>query len=74
LKIKCFLGTSRNAVLTQIWVAMYNYLLLSYIKYQTKCSYSLLELTWIFSGPYAMEFIVPLRLRGKNSVEFSTPF
>jgi len=49
LKIKCFLGTSRNAVLTQIWVAMCYYLLLSYIKYQTKYSYSLLELTWIFS-------------------------
>lgn len=49
LKIKSFLGTSRNAVLTQIWVAMCYYLLLSYIKYQTKYSYSLLELSWIFS-------------------------
>jgi len=41
LKIKSFLGTSKNAVLTQIWVAMCYYLLLSYIKYQTKYSYSL---------------------------------
>jgi hypothetical protein len=49
LKIKSFLGTSRNAVLTQIWVAMCYYLLLSYIKYQTKYSYSLLELSRIFS-------------------------
>jgi hypothetical protein len=49
LKIKSFLGTSKNAVLTQIWVAMCYYLLLSYIKYQTKYSYSLLELSWIFS-------------------------
>jgi len=49
LKIKSFLGTSTNAVLTQIWVAMCYYLLLSYIKYQTKYSYSLLELSWIFS-------------------------
>ncbi|PIQ94985.1 MAG: IS4 family transposase [Nitrospirae bacterium CG11_big_fil_rev_8_21_14_0_20_41_14] len=49
LKIKSFLGTSRNAVLTQIWVAMCYYLLLTYIKYQTKYSYSLLELSWIFS-------------------------
>jgi len=45
LKIKTFLGTSRNAVLTQIWVAMSYYLLLSYIKFQTKFSRSLLELT-----------------------------
>ena len=45
LKIKSFLGTSKNAVLTQIWVAMCYYLLLSYIKYQTKYGYSLLELS-----------------------------
>jgi IS4 transposase len=36
LKIKSFLGTSKNAVLSQIWVAMCYYLLLSYIKFQTK--------------------------------------
>ncbi len=45
LKIKTFLGTSENAVLTQIWVAMTYYLLLAYIKFQTKFSKSLLELT-----------------------------
>ena len=44
LKIKSFLGTSPNAVLTQIWVAMCYYLLLTYIKYQTKYAYSLTEL------------------------------
>jgi len=32
LKIKSFLGTSRNAVLTQIWVAICMYLILAYIK------------------------------------------
>lgn len=45
LKIKSFLGTSKNAVLTQIWVAMSYYLLLTYIKYQTKYAYSLLNLS-----------------------------
>jgi len=45
LKIKTFLGTSRNAVLSQIWVAMIYYLLLAYIKFQTQFSKSLLELT-----------------------------
>ena len=45
LKIKTFLGTSPNAVLTQIWTAMIYYLLLAYIKYQTKYKYSLLYLT-----------------------------
>lgn len=48
LKIKSFLGTSQNAVLTQIWIAMCYYLLLAYIKYQTKYSYSLLELARMF--------------------------
>lgn len=45
LKIKTFLGTSKNAVLSQIWVAMIYYLLLAYIKFQTKYGKSLLELT-----------------------------
>jgi len=47
LKIKSFLGTSKNAVMTQIWVAMIYYLLLSFIKFQTKCRHSLHELTRI---------------------------
>jgi hypothetical protein len=45
LKIKTFLGTSKNAVMTQIWVAMIYYLLLSWIKFQTTFKGSLLELT-----------------------------
>lgn len=44
LKIKTFLGTSENAVLTQIWIAMITYLLLAYLKYQTRCHYSLLHM------------------------------
>lgn len=44
LKIKTFFGTSKNAVLTQIWIAMCYYLLLSYIKYQSKYKPSLFYL------------------------------
>ena len=44
LKIKSFLGTTPNAVMTQIWVAMCYYLLLTYIKYQTKFAHSITEL------------------------------
>jgi len=40
LKIKTFLGTSKNAVLTQIWIAMCMYLLLAYIKFCNKLSLS----------------------------------
>lgn len=43
LKIKTFLGTSRNAVLTQVWVAMIYYLLLAYIKFRSRCPLSLTD-------------------------------
>lgn len=36
LKIKTFLGTSKNAVMTQIWIALCVYLLLCYLKF-TSC-------------------------------------
>lgn len=49
LKIKTFLGTSKNAVLTQIWIAMTYYLLLAWIKFQTRFKGSLLDLTWIIN-------------------------
>lgn len=47
LKIKTFLGTSRNAVLSQIWVAMIYTLLLTYIKFQTQFPASILNLARI---------------------------
>lgn len=36
LKIKSFLGVSKNAVLTQVWVAICVYLLLAYLKYLSR--------------------------------------
>lgn len=45
LKINTFLGTSKNAVMIQIWVAMIYYLLLAFIKYQTRFTGSILELS-----------------------------
>lgn len=41
LKIKSFVGTSKNAVLTQIWIAMCAYLLLAYLKFQSKITQSM---------------------------------
>ncbi len=35
LKIKSFVGTSKNAVLTQIWIAMCAYLLIAFLKFQS---------------------------------------
>lgn len=44
LKIKSFLGRSRNAVLTQFWIAMIAYLLLAYLKSQLRLRWSLSQM------------------------------
>ena len=36
LKIKAFVGTSRNAVLTQIWIAMITYLLVAFARHSAR--------------------------------------
>jgi Transposase DDE domain/Domain of unknown function (DUF4372) len=41
LKIKRFLGTSKNAVLTQLWIALCVYLLLAYLKFVSTLGHSL---------------------------------
>jgi len=44
LKIKTFLGTSRNAVMTQIWIALCVYLLLAYIKFLNRLKISMQQI------------------------------
>lgn len=44
LKIKSFLGTSKNAMLTQIWVALCAYLLLAYLKFLSQITLSLQQI------------------------------
>src|SRR3989338_585371 len=44
LKVKSFIGTSRNALLSQLWVALITYLLLSYLKFKSRFSWSLYTL------------------------------
>ena len=36
LKIHAFVGTSRNAILTQIWIAMIAYLLLTFARHSAR--------------------------------------
>ena len=43
LRIKSFYGTSRNAVLIQIWTAMISFLLVSYIRFLSKTAMSLID-------------------------------
>jgi Transposase DDE domain/Domain of unknown function (DUF4372) len=44
LKVKSFVGTSKNALLSQLWVALIAYLLLAYLKFKSKFSWSLYTL------------------------------
>ena len=44
LKIKSFIGTSKNAVMTQIWIALCIYLLLAFIKFQSKLKKSMQQI------------------------------
>jgi len=44
LEIKSFIGVSKNAVMTQIWIAMCVYLMLSFLKFQSKLTKSLQQI------------------------------
>ena len=44
LKIKSFIGTSKNAVMTQIWIALCVYLLLAFIKFQSNMNKSMQQI------------------------------
>ena len=44
LKIKAFLGTSKNAVMTQIWIALCVYLMLAYLKHLSAIGASLQQM------------------------------
>jgi len=44
LKIKAFLGNSKNAVMTQIWIALCTCLLLAYLKFSARLDHSLQQI------------------------------
>ena len=44
LKIKSFVGTSKNAVMTQIWIAMCVYLLIAFLKFQSSITKSMQQI------------------------------
>ena len=64
LKIKSFLGTTENAVMTQVLVALCNYLLLAFIKFKSKTTISLQKIiqllqTNLFSRRSLMALLQP---------------
>ncbi len=44
LKVKSFVGTSSNALLSQLWIALIAYLLLSYLKFKSNFKWSVYTL------------------------------
>ena len=44
LKIKSFVGTSKNTVFTQIWIAMCAYLLMAYLKFSSRITLAVSEM------------------------------
>ena len=58
LKVKSFVGTSQSALLSQVWVALIAYLLLSYLKFKSKFSWSL----------YTLGSILPTNLFSRRSL------
>lgn len=58
LKVKSFVGTSRNALLSQLWIALTAYLLLSFLKFCSRFSWSL----------YTLSAILPTNLFSRRSL------
>jgi len=52
LKIKSFIGTSKNAVMTQIWIAICVYLLLAFIKFQSKMNKTMQQILRLLQAQF----------------------
>ncbi len=66
LKIKSFVGTSKNAVLTQIWIAMCIYLMLAYLKFQSKTKRSLQQILRILQLNLFEKWLLNDLITGKH--------
>lgn len=69
-KVKCFVGTSANALMTQIWVALIAYLLLAFLKLSHRLDLSLTQLlrlvrVALFDRRSLMELLHPPPLTSK---------
>jgi putative transposase len=64
LKIKAFIGNSKNAIMTQIWVALCTCLMLAYIKFSAKLDWSLQKIIRILQLNLFMRRDLLALLRG----------
>ena len=49
LRIRSFLGTSRNAILTQVWIAMCVYLLIAYLRFAARLPWTMLRIVRVLA-------------------------
>lgn len=73
LKVKSFLGTSLNAVKTQLWIALCAYLVLSFLKFQSRIGASLQRMLRIlqlnlFERRDLMDLFKPPRRKNKKQI------
>jgi hypothetical protein len=67
LKIKTFLGTSKNAVMTQIWIALCVYLILSYLKFSSCMDRSIQQILKLLQlNLFERRELIPL-IQGKHA-------
>ena len=76
LKIKTFLGTSANAVLTQVWIALCVYLLLAYLRFNAKLGGSMQQILRVlqlnlFARRNLMELLQPPLVQPSVSPQIS---
>ena len=73
LKIKAFVGNSKNAVMTQIWIALCTYLLLAYIKFSARLSWSLQKILRVLQLNIFVRRDLRSLLSGQYSQKSSPP-
>ena len=80
LKVKSFVGTSPNALLSQLWIALIAYLLLSYLKFKSRFKWSVNTLcavlpTNLFSRRNLWDWLNdPFKQRSKNLHDLQLKF
>jgi IS4 transposase len=75
LKIKTFLGTSKKAVMTQIWIALITLLMIAYYKFKAKIGLSLSQILKLvrlnlFVRKNLLELIDPLIESSEKTLSF----
>ena len=73
LKIKTFLGTSKNAVLTQIWIALCIYLLLAFLKFQSKTRKSMQQILRLLQTNLFEKWSLIELITGRGQEKYQSP-